>query len=74
VNAVLFSTPTAPEEHAQNGRGIKRTGLKSEFLRCLAARIRALCAPSRSRFFCSAYTGDLAGDVLPRFRKEFHHI
>jgi hypothetical protein len=37
----------ALEEHAQNGRGSKRAARRaSEFLRCLAARIRALCASS----------------------------
>jgi hypothetical protein len=39
--SVLFSF----KEHAQNGRGVKRATRKSgEFLHCLAARIRALCA------------------------------
>ncbi len=35
----------AIEELAQNGRGIKRASLRSgDFLDCLAARSRALCA------------------------------
>jgi len=37
--------PLRFEEHAQNGRGIKRAARSvSEFLSCLAACIRALCA------------------------------
>ena len=40
--SMLFSS----KEPAQNGRDIKRAAQKSsEFLHCLAARIRALCAP-----------------------------
>ena len=34
------------EEHAQDGRGAERAAQRSsEFLGCLAARIRVLCAP-----------------------------
>jgi heavy metal sensor kinase len=37
------------QEHAQDGRGIKRpAGRASELLSCLAARSRALCASNRS--------------------------
>ena len=44
----LFSTHPS-KELAQNGRGIKRaTQILSEFLCCLAARIRALCASKKS--------------------------
>jgi hypothetical protein len=35
------------EEHAQNGRGVKRASRKAaEFPYCLVPRIRALCAPA----------------------------
>jgi hypothetical protein len=44
------------EEHAQNGRGIKRPAARAgEFLSSLAARSRALCAHNRAEVVAARY-------------------